>query len=981
MNKKDLPFYTQTAVLDTYLKTDVSTQPQIVEVIAKSIKNKIDLYTYFFNNRPHKSWAKALFKYDFFKTAPDPVKSGDGYRLPLWAEQEYLISIANEVPDVLTEHIKILQGHSIYKNRAITALRQASLEVIEKVMPTVINWLENEEIPSRSYFETLELIETLANHKSEFAFSVFQIVTTPSPNPLNKPGRYFYESAVATFPLKDYLTEKSLISIVSILQKLDLKRTITILEAQICEALRLEAESQNDKYYKSTSWWRTAIEETGQDRHPEFKDELLRALRDLLEQEVQNNSQNIKPIIERYLNGEFEILQRLGLHILSQFPKEFKGIVSQQLLNPENLDDIGIHHEFFILLKNGFSYLERNEQGQLVNSIIIGLPKEKLDRISQNSEIESDEERDNYVKNREKSWIYKRLWMLQDNLEGEAKELLNSLISEFGELENPSFTHWTSEAYFVSDVSPMTAQELKQKSDKELLDYLRNWKPRKDNYGPTEETFGALGGQIANLFSSDFNHYEPLAYEIASMHSSFASALINSQTPKSCSFEDFLGFKLGICEKLLENKKIRTTLEELPSGRWQGFRFSITRIIEEIFNNQEINLSEKLLSRIRDLLLILTNDPDPNLENDRPKEGWFGHNDPMTVSINHVRPEAIELLIRYSVKISNKDVSITDKMDSKVKEVLTEKVKRSNDFSLAVHSVFGRELYKLYWLNRKWIEENIDEIFPNENDEVSIAFYVSAWDSWVTTGQIALDLFELLRPKYERAIENISKGYLTKTFNPIEGLSHHLIMEYQLATYEINSFEGQNSLIATFFKKVSPKQRGTAVRALNQRINEKKKQQIDEWQRTKEFWAWRVAEALKSNHNSEFVFEMEAFSLILLATPEKETINSLWSLLECFLSYLNDSKDWNRIWNNLQEYLSKEVERNPVEVIRFYNMMHDVLSEPRQPYEYLEKGRKILEKGASFSESRLGTLSIIDKLCRIGNYQFQDIQEQILSEQ
>lgn len=39
-------------------------------------------------------------------------------------------------------------------------------------------------------------------------------------------------------------------------------------------------------------------------------------------------------------------------------------------------------------------------------------------------------------------------------------------------------------------------------------------------------------------------------------------------------------------------------------------------------------------------------------ESDRPAEGWFGHKDPATVAINHVRSDALIALINYSAHLA-----------------------------------------------------------------------------------------------------------------------------------------------------------------------------------------------------------------------------------------------------------------------------------------------------------------------------------------
>jgi hypothetical protein len=124
--------------------------------------------------------------------------------------------------------------------------------------------------------------------------------------------------------------------------------------------------------------------------------------------------------------------------------------------------------------------------------------------------------------------------------------------------------------------------------------------------------------------------------------------LINVSIPEVGDFGSILELRLDVCEHLLTNEQIRTSLEELPSGRWVSLRFVTVEMFEKLFGDDQTKLTEAQWLRIRDLLIRLTDDPDPDMESDRPKEGWFGNNDPITLAINHVRSEAILSLIFYA---------------------------------------------------------------------------------------------------------------------------------------------------------------------------------------------------------------------------------------------------------------------------------------------------------------------------------------------
>ncbi len=754
MVESDVPFYTQTAVLDTYIGTDASTlAPEVVGLIAKTLRAKPEFYTYFFRRRPHYSWARELSKHGYFENAPELVNTERGTVAPRWEEQEYLVSISKDVPEIAVEHAKKIKGYGYYFEGAVRAVKAIPPEIIEEVVPSISGWLGDINIAPHISLEAFSLIKILAESGVESAFSLFQKVTVPqnSGDTRTVEGYPINGRAVALFPFGDY-DERTLESAAAALQKFDANKTISILETQLCETLRVEAEATRDTNYKSRTFWRVAVEDSDQDLLDYYKDRLLGALRDTLEATARDDSLNLTYLIERYIADDYVILRRVGFYLLSLFPEKYKGLVVREILRLDNLDDVEIHHEFFALFKNGFSQLGTTEREQVVNAIIIGPAQDKLDWLYERQEGEPEEKRREHIGRYSKTWIRDRLWMLKDYLTGEQNEILNSLTAELGKPERPDFTHWTSGAYFVSDVSPLAADELKLKSNDELLKYLKNWKPAAANFGPEEESHGALGREVANLILSDVERYQLTVNEVAAIHSGFATALIDAPVPEGGDFDSITELRLSVCENLLKIEQVRASLDESPAGRWISFRSVTVAMIKKLLADGEEKLSESQWIRIRDLLVVLADDPDPDLESDRPKEGWFGSNDPATVAINHVRSEAISALITYAVNSAvengkKKGIGAIREIETIVKEVLSAKVKRENDFSLAVHSVFGARLINLYWLDSKWVEENLDEIFPIADDEESIAFYVAAWDSYVVFSHLVYqELFVILRP-------------------------------------------------------------------------------------------------------------------------------------------------------------------------------------------------------------------------------------------
>ena len=90
---------------------------------------------------------------------------------------------------------------------------------------------------------------------------------------------------------------------------------------------------------------------------------------------------------------------------------------------------------------------------------------------------------------------------------------------------------------------------------------------------------------------------------------------------------------------------IASTKQGFEGEIWRNVRFEISRLLKISVTDENRHIPDNLIGSVQILLLQLVDDLDPTLEADRPPNGWFGHNDPATVAINHVRPVSLAALI------------------------------------------------------------------------------------------------------------------------------------------------------------------------------------------------------------------------------------------------------------------------------------------------------------------------------------------------
>ena len=994
MSNSEVPFYTQAALLDSYVhSSDPGADPDALEVILEILRSRTDLRDYFFRSGPHAAWAAILWDHGFFDDPPSPQETEAGYVLPHWDVQDYLINVAAEVPDVVVKVAQSIEGQGWYISQAIRALCHIPGEQAEKLVPKIIEWLDDLQIARSIVREVANLVIHLAQNKRlDAAFDLLHALTAPIPPfDITRIGEMKWGAEAAPrFP--DVHTAKRFFERdFRQVAVLDPGRAVTILQEHLCTAIHLEAEALDSPDSETRSWWRSAIEDSDQDIHVAYKHELLRALRYLLETWVQQDAQAVEPLLKQNLRDRREILRRLGLYILHTFPTRYLALVTDELRRVENLDDTGIHHEFFMLLQKGFPHLDAAAQTALVAAICNGPPPARVKQWAERAqwaEQEGGVDAEDDVRGRVQLWIRDRLWMLKDYLSGKPAETLDGLLEEFGLPEHPEFTHWSSGGFFIRDIAPIEKQELTQMSPEELVRYVQGWHPdSRQPFGPEQTTYKGLANLVADVILAAPEKYGDQIASVILFRPEFAYALLNRVWESKPATSEAWEFGIGACEILLGDQTVRNDMSPAFEISWTSVRSEIVQLIQLGLNNEQHRIPAHLLSRVRDnILLVLLNDPDPDEVADRPPEGWLGHEDPATLAINRVRPRALLAVIEYASlwaqtaketgEEPHAEESGSMRLEPVIREALTKKLDRLEDPSWAVHSVYGRYLPRLFWLDQEWVETHVDQIFPEGEDEDSVRYYVAAWDSYVIFNRFWLPLFELLRRKYERAIQNLGKGWVTKThLEPERGLAIHVTWEYLRSEYDLNLPGGSQNLIKLFLQEAPPQARGHVPWFFWRVLEDDPNELETYWPRMRAVWEWRAKEASAANHSIDFDDEMGGFAHLLLVAPQHETMVSLWPLLEALLPHITRSERREEGWLAVEKYLAAEIDRDPVRAIEFYRLMHDQAPQHRWYYYAREEARSIIEKAAADKNARHQALWLIDLLAQRGDHQFRDIYD------
>ena len=113
--------------------------------------------------------------------------------------------------------------------------------------------------------------------------------------------------------------------------------------------------------------------------------------------------------------------------------------------------------------------------------------------------------------------------------------------------------------------------------------------------------------------------------------------------------------------------------------------------------------------------------------------------DVLTIALNVTRGKAIEALLQYALHVARASLQepeqaskLRSRMEDKVRDKLTEKLDKRVDPSLAVHSLFGKYLPNLHYLDKEWLNSSLERIFPRRPEMTD--YWKAAWDGYMFRG-------------------------------------------------------------------------------------------------------------------------------------------------------------------------------------------------------------------------------------------------------
>ncbi len=857
------------------------TRSNIKKIIVR-LRNKT-LSNYIFE-KAGSDLLEPLVKEGFFKNPARPIQNEDGsISFPIWPESRFLVRIADKKPKKVLEVIKNCNIPSKAKELNPYVLKDfvdAALKMPSKFAKEIVFLVEKQKWLQCPYYSLLpeklgDLMEKLAKDNEikltlKLALLLFDVKIDEPIRLKGKKGPFSFIHQDAKPLYEEWQLEQIIKNKTKNLKEKTPDKFISILCSKLNYALLLEEEQRNIDKKESererdndfSYIWRPHIA-SAKDYSKDVKDIFITTILEILREAGEKQPAILPKMLNFLKKYPYPVFKRIELYTYNLFPQYFKKEIKQALTDKTILYAYNLRQEYLPLLKDHFGKLDKKEQKKILGLI------EKAPQFKKGEEVE--ELKDN--------WRLKYLHPIKDDLPKNWKMKYDKLLLKFGE---PQYNDMIMKTW-TGPTSPITLEELREKKVNEIVKYLMRWQPPKDFFGASSpEGLGRLLSEVIKEQPEEFSNSATLFYNkkirpvyIYHLFWGLQQALKDKRCFNWNPVID-LALKIVRSKKLEMFEKSSDKLEQ----DWDSVMKSIVDLYGDGFGSS-CSIPFKRRADVWQAIKKISEHEEPDSEYEKKYGG--DNMDPATLSINTVRGEAMHTVIEYALWCARnlysreKGKFVEVKLVPEAKKVLQKHLDPKIDPSATIHAVYGWYLPKLFYLDKKWLKDNLDKIFPKEPKLLNL--WVAAFETYLRNN-IYRDIFSLLKKDYLRSIHYMQSGYSQKrrAFDRREKLPQHSMLAYAYG------FDKNDELTTKFFELTPVGVRSKAIWFIGANILKKELKNVPKeshdikLEKIQQLWHQRllIDEPIKNKE------ELKGFGWWFVNSPfdKKWTIGSLLKTLQ-----------------------------------------------------------------------------------------------------
>ena len=666
-------------VVDRILAREEPTE-EIIKTLPKLLKARVR-YAYFFNNLNFSAWLKPLkdagwFDPDSQLTSHEMLDQPGMYTVTRWYAMIYLKKIANDTKEPLCDDVV----------RDLVA-------IINDVV-TYIN--DNQERVPHQYTirDLVEILETLPLDRLERQHIVFLWQALQWDHPLiigNKIEQKFLPKllnakarGLTLVFLEVMLNDRDMISVME-------KQVPAIVKLCGIEAVNIAIKQIHNiiAEHPHTFTMLQRIEVVPSEELLGYDELLVHFICSLLRLA---ESDSIAEMVEDLLQKSHDIFKRIALHAITHHYEDLKQLFWKWQGNP--LEDTLLKPELYRLLQTNCRAFDEFEIEQVLQWI-----ESEQDMVSS----KDDETRSKQEAYRKREWL--------SALMETGNEKVVSAYHKYkqinpAKLERPGLLFWTSA--WEGQTSPTTIEELSGMSNAQIAVLLNAFKDKgiSGPSVPTEEGLAEMLEEYVALNPQRFvNDLQPFQGVRNFYQYWILRGILKAWNDKrEFDWEKLLDFVY----RLVSSERFWTEHHETRYGGHSEWIFAVAELIESGTRDGEYTFDVKLLPLAEKILLVL-------VEKVELRPSTF-ENVPMAV-VNSDRGQVFSAMVNYALQFSR--VHSGDQVNrwpQAIKADFTKRLDRSVEPSLEFSFTLGMYLTYLLYLDETWLIDNIDRIFPQQDE-------------------------------------------------------------------------------------------------------------------------------------------------------------------------------------------------------------------------------------------------------------------------
>ncbi|PKO58205.1 MAG: hypothetical protein CVU24_17550, partial [Betaproteobacteria bacterium HGW-Betaproteobacteria-18] len=363
-------------------------------------------------------------------------------------------------------------------------------------------------------------------------------------------------------------------------------------------------------------------------------------------------------------------------------------------------------------------------------------------------------------------------------------------------------------------------------------------------------------------------------------------------------------------------------------------------------------LSDAQIARSWSVLLPLTDDPSPTLEDESKS------NDPSSLALNSIRGSSLHAVMQYAQLRAQKIRKTEDRRINRddipevfrvIEEHLTGKL-----FSRSTtdRAVWGQWLNLLFWIHEDWTRKQLDVLFPDGDQEALL--HNASWKTWILYSSFRDDTFSNLHQVYRQAIIRLD-GADTEETKSMKStrLAEHIVVAYTKGLLSL----ADDDLVALFFQHAPANLAAHAFEFIGYHLP-------DEPQFIKKataLWDWRSAQGMSDEESRQFNLWFERLNL-----------EATWALRHLQKALETPGERWR--WGNIFKRLLELYEDHSAECIRCFavatreNDYSLAATKDDELWQLLKKGLQHPEETI-----RVQTEDIVHHLGSLGHFKYREL--------